>query len=120
MFGFQDQMAGEVNPMIRQWMVGMTSQQLHRVLATVTITDQQVQHYIVRRAGPETPAQASSQRATSPPITVPKATATPTAAAGMGEIQSSPAHSQSSEASFVSAEGDSEDKREQVNTVKLG
>jgi hypothetical protein len=41
----QNQMAGEageVNPMIRQWMTAMTGQQLHRVLASVEITDDQV------------------------------------------------------------------------------
>ena len=46
-------MAGEVNPMIRQWMTAMTSQQLHRVVATVTVSDQQVQQYIIRRPGPQ-------------------------------------------------------------------
>lgn len=89
---------------------------IHQSLIAVFLLHQ-VQQYVIRRSGPAPPpAQhaASCQREASPPIPIPTAPA-PTPAA----THSSPAHSQSSEASFVSAEGDSDDKRDQVRGVAL-
>ena len=125
---FQTDMAGDVNPMIRQWMSAMVSQQLHRILPTITITDQELQHYIVR-SQQQTPTTSSTTTTAATAQSAPPLVAMETAScqannsasASVAESEarpSSPTHSQSSEASFVSAEGDERPASSQVTNIK--
>ena len=43
-------MTGGVNPVIQQWMAGMTSQQLSQFIPTITVTESEVSHYVINRA----------------------------------------------------------------------
>ena len=43
-------MTGGVNPVIQQWMAGMTSQQLSQFIPTITVTEGEISHYVINRA----------------------------------------------------------------------
>ncbi|KAL3872498.1 hypothetical protein ACJMK2_040418, partial [Sinanodonta woodiana] len=52
-----------VNPMIQQWMVSMTAQQLASFLPSITVTEQQVSHYIIHCDKPAESATPAAERA---------------------------------------------------------
>ncbi|XP_041370734.1 large proline-rich protein BAG6-like [Gigantopelta aegis] len=70
-------MTTDMNPMIQQWMVSMTSQQIQSFVRHVTTTESDVSHYIVRRTSQ--PARESPME-TSPPVPKPTTTTGATAA----------------------------------------
>ena len=98
----------------------MTSQQLQNLLPNITITEQQIQHYVIRK-----PAASPTQMEASPTSTPTPATASPapmsTSTVSPAQLPTSPAHSQSSEGSFMSAEdtaaADAE-RKEEVGQVR--
>ncbi|ELT91208.1 hypothetical protein CAPTEDRAFT_225947 [Capitella teleta] len=49
---------GEINPLIQQWMISNSSQQLSQIMPTITVTNADVVGYIVKR---EAVSQASSE-----------------------------------------------------------
>lgn len=42
-------MTGGVNPVIQQWMAGMTSQQLSQFIPTITVSEGEISHYVINR-----------------------------------------------------------------------
>lgn len=58
----QETITRGVNPLIQQWMGSVTTQQLNSFVPTITVTEDQVTHYIIKkskRPTPETPMETS-------------------------------------------------------------
>ena len=54
MFFGQRQISGDVNPMIQQWMVGISSQETGTLLNSLNVPLSQYERFIVRRSAMET------------------------------------------------------------------
>ena len=68
----QETITRGVNPLIQQWMGSVTTQQLNSFIPTISVTADQVSHYIIKKSKRTTPEAAME---TSPIIRSPGASA---------------------------------------------